>query len=981
MATTGTPLRIRLPFAADVVRLRGHEGLSELFEFECDVLVRHGIDVAFERLLGTEVTVSLESGEAARYFSGMVARIGETDRDEERVHLRIRLVPRVWRLTRLRRSRVFQQQTVPAILQDVFAGLDVAFETTARYHPRNYCVQYRETDFDFASRLMEEEGIRYCFRHGTDGHQMVLRDQTLHHPDIPSPARLNFDPVVGGTRREAGIIDWESGRDITSEEWTLRDDHFQLAGQKLTGAATVADELRCGQQSARLKGVFSRGLAHDEGSGGFARHFDAVGPDRSDRPEELQLIREAARATAQRRAHEEATQAFAISGRSHVSHLLPGHAFELVRHPPDDGRYYLTRVEHEATQSAPRSGSDLVFQYENRFECLPWGLPYHPVRRTPKPIIAGTQTAVVVGPKSAEVHLDRLGRVKVRFPWHGASDVSCWLRVAQAWAGPSYGTFFWPRVGHEVVVAFEEGDPDRPLVVGSVFNASNMPPFELPTNALVSGIKSASANADPLTDYNGVLLHDRKGEEHVQIHSQQADIASSEKAHAIRVGVRDVNVVGGLPTIGDAKDAPSQGWRSHLQASGSEVLGAWASDLDFTFGNTSRSVLGTSGSNVAGAWTDIFVNPLGWIGQSPVAAGAGATMGKNDITLATDTWLIYGPQVFIQRGRKLVSLERTLTPGVFAAASVLGGMVIAANILAPTTAREIDRKAWAVLSSSVSAILPGILVGLETRKAQATACKALADLATDCVEAGDVSLETMESLKTTKEYLEQAVTATTRVASLAAGGTGTINVDNIKVNTKNYLVNAEQSVDMDVTTTEPTVNPQMLLRGKENLWVLGDESLRLSAGDARVSLSADGAIVVSAKCVDIGDKDTELARPSVHWRLSNWINMTSGHWVPPIEGKDGIPAPESRDLCRLSLVKLGVSLERTNTGMMPAQISLTKEGVRLYQGTSEIRINTQGITIQANKVELDAAVQLSKKAPLLQQTAKTNQVQVNLDEI
>jgi hypothetical protein len=176
----------------------------------------------------------------------------------------------------------------------------------------------------------------------------------------------------------------------------------------------------------------------------------------------------------------------------------------MERHFDGNGWYLLTRVEHEATQGGLRSGEEIAFSYENRFRCLPAALPYRPARRTPKPTIPGTQTAMVVGPKESEICVDQFGRVKVQFPWdrHGTKnmDSSCWLRVAQVWAGQGWGACFWPRVGHEVVVSFTEGDPDRPLVVGSVYNETSMPGLGLPPNAAVSGFTTQVFRAEDRSD-------------------------------------------------------------------------------------------------------------------------------------------------------------------------------------------------------------------------------------------------------------------------------------------------------------------------------------------------------------------------------------------------------------------------------------------------------------------------------------------------
>src|SRR5262249_34785087 len=237
----------------------------------------------------------------------------------------------------------------------------------------------------------------------------------------------------------------------------------------------------------------------------------------------------------------------------------------LARHFDADGAYLLTRVEHTARLTV-RPGDDQGddeaashLTYENRFGCVPIGLPYRPPRIVPRPVISGVQTAPVVGPRGGELFCDKYGRVKVQFHWDREGkkdgDSSCWVRVAQPWAGRRWGAFFWPRVGHEVVVAFEEGDPDQPLIVGSVYNAANMPPFVLPQNNMLAGLKSASVRGKAHENFNGIVFDDEKGREHLSIHSERHLTITSEldklfdsgRHKAERVSSVSLFTVGTLP--------------------------------------------------------------------------------------------------------------------------------------------------------------------------------------------------------------------------------------------------------------------------------------------------------------------------------------------------------------------------------------------------------------------------------------------------
>jgi type VI secretion system secreted protein VgrG len=230
-----------------------------------------------------------------------------------------------------------------------------------------------------------------------------------------------------------------------------------------------------------------------------------------------------------------------IGGASNCGQFVAGHQFTLKRHFDADGKYALTRIEHDAhLEGAYRSDQALAFTYENRFTCVPGALPCRAQRVTSKPVIAGIQSATVVGPQGEEIFCDKYGRVKVQFHWdrEGKKDVnsSCWLRVAQVWAGKGWGAFFWPRVGHEVVVIFEEGDPDQPLIIGSVYNAENMPWFTLPLNKQLAGFKSASVRGIAQKNYNGIVFNDQKGREHLSIHSEHNLSLNSEYDKMVHAG-------------------------------------------------------------------------------------------------------------------------------------------------------------------------------------------------------------------------------------------------------------------------------------------------------------------------------------------------------------------------------------------------------------------------------------------------------------
>jgi type VI secretion system secreted protein VgrG len=276
--------------------------------------------------------------------------------------------------------------------------------------------------------------------------------------------------------------------------------------------------------------------------GRYAQRFDGIDPAGGDRPADIARIFADRVRTVRLRMEQEEVKGIRIEGKGDCGQFTAGHKFTLERHFDADCAYLLTRVEHQARDEAYRSDqpSESQFTYENRFRCIPVALRYRPQRKTAVPQIAGMQTATVVGPSGEEIWVDKYGRVKVQFHWDREgkmnADSSCWLRVAQVWAGKGWGGFFWPRIGHEVVVIFEEGDPDQPLIIGSVYNADNMPPFKLPLRKKLGGIKSASLNGSSKENFNGIVFFDEKGHEHTSIHSERHMTLHAEFDTRAKVG-------------------------------------------------------------------------------------------------------------------------------------------------------------------------------------------------------------------------------------------------------------------------------------------------------------------------------------------------------------------------------------------------------------------------------------------------------------
>jgi type VI secretion system secreted protein VgrG len=473
------PARLSLvtPLGEGVLRLvgfRGTESISELFSFELDLVAPGGQAVPFEMILGKELRVAVTlSGGETRYFHGLCSRFSQGDSgDATRYHAEI--VPRFWLLTRRQQSRIFQELSVPQILARVLGGvpdLNVDMRLQGTFHARKYTVQYNETDYAFLRRLMVEEGIFFYFRHEAGGHTLVIANTPEGHPEIPEPVPFRTAFLILG--RPNSIYAWEKTQEIRSGKVTLWDHNFETPGQNHEGSAVIQESVQAGQVTHSLRVAGNDTLEVYDYPGYYAQRFDGIDPGGGERPEELLKIDPEARRTAEIRMQAEAAQSLAIQGVGTASMLTAGHRFTLARHSDASGPYVLTSVSH-AAREVTSSGAAV---YHNTFTCIPSALPYRPLKKGPKPVIPGTQTAVVVGPPGEEIFTDKYGRVKVQFNWDRQgqkdADSSCWIRVLQPATGS--GSVLIPRVGWEVVVSFEEGDPDRPIVLGRVYNPDSMP--------------------------------------------------------------------------------------------------------------------------------------------------------------------------------------------------------------------------------------------------------------------------------------------------------------------------------------------------------------------------------------------------------------------------------------------------------------------------------------------------------------------------
>jgi type VI secretion system secreted protein VgrG len=485
-----SPLTVTTVLGRDVLFLRGLSGtdpLSGLFRFDLDMVAENDRAIPFEDVVGEPATVTLAlPGGGRRYFNGVISRCSQGQRAGGLTSYGAALVPVAWKSTHRRNSRIFQQASVPDILQVVLQGVDVSFQLQGTYAPREFCVQYRETDLDFASRLMEEEGIYYFFEHSSSGHHMVLGDTPASHPEVPGPDPVQYAATPPSKPGTTTVFRWAKSQELRSGRVTLWDHQFELPGEHLEGTAVTQDAVRLGEVIQHLRVGGNDALELYDYPGGYAKRFDGVDPEGGDQSADLlqETLSEAAR-TAGIRMQQEALPALLVEGMSNCRQFTGGHRFALTGHFDGDGRYVLTGVQHVARISGdPRTATQTDLDYHNSFTCIPLALPFRPPRATPAPVIPGLQSAVVVGPVGEAIFTDKYGRVKVQFHWdrQGQHDEhsSVWVRVGALHAGEETGFHVAPEVGDEVLVGFLEGDPDRPLIVGSVYNPDHPPPAREP---------------------------------------------------------------------------------------------------------------------------------------------------------------------------------------------------------------------------------------------------------------------------------------------------------------------------------------------------------------------------------------------------------------------------------------------------------------------------------------------------------------------
>ena len=482
-----------------VRRFKGDESISKLFEFELE-LVSKKSDIAFDSVINQMGRLTLQQFDDVepRYVHGIVNYFEQRNKDGKYTNYYAQLVPLFWLFTQRQNCRIFQKLDVQKIIDDIFkkAGMPsdfYRFDLELTHPEREYCVQYRETEWNFITRLMEEEGIFCYFEHTESKAILVMQDHSYVHPPIPSPETVIFHEISGYAADEEHLFFFNYAESIRSGKATLRDFNLKKPTMDM-------ERDKEADKTPELEVYDYPGLYEDPGIG---QKLAKV------RLEELQTPRKQG------------------SGESTSVRFIPGYRFTLAQHPRKDFNktYLITDLKQEGKQPQvlqEQAGAQGT-EYTSELTCIPASVTYRPARLTRKPVVEGPQTAIVVGPSGEEIYVDKHGRVKVQFHWDREGQMneksSCWIRVSQLWAGQKWGAMYIPRIGQEVIVDFLEGDPDRPIITGRVYHGDNLPPYSPSQNKTKSTIKSHSSPGGG--GFNEIRFEDKKGNEQVFIHAEK----------------------------------------------------------------------------------------------------------------------------------------------------------------------------------------------------------------------------------------------------------------------------------------------------------------------------------------------------------------------------------------------------------------------------------------------------------------------------
>lgn len=500
-------IKIKTPLADDVLLATSLTGSDQLFGGFCFVLEMISTEKSIlpKQLLQQPIAIEVTQAGVSRYFHGVVSLFELGHKDGHFYHYLAEVRPQLWMLSHSKNYCIFQQKSVPDILKTILhdAGIvAIDFRLKRTYSPREYCCQYGEDTLAFIHRLLEEEGIFYFYEHSVNQHTLVFVDGVIDFPNVKKT--VGIDP-------RADFAHWYQREAIQAGKIVLSDYHYEKPGTQLQVTSAQANNR---YEIHHYPGNFS-----NTATGEKQLHLHKAAQEHA---------------------------ALVMGGQCDDLFFAPGKSFV-----SGGEKYYLLNVQyHVQDKSYFSQGSQ---SQQVIFTCAPIKSPFHAGKSTAKPKVIGVDTAVVVGEEGSDIFTDHLGRVKVKFHWERGNNCSCWLRVAQLWAGNGFGTQFLPRLGQEVVVQFIHGDPDRPLIMGSLFNADHALPFKLPGEQTRSGIKTRSLQSGQVG--NELSFDDAKGSEQVLLHAQKdfKRVVENNELCLVKKGNLDISILEGETLISAKK--------------------------------------------------------------------------------------------------------------------------------------------------------------------------------------------------------------------------------------------------------------------------------------------------------------------------------------------------------------------------------------------------------------------------------------------
>ncbi|WP_235504929.1 type VI secretion system Vgr family protein [Variovorax sp. Root318D1] len=638
--------------ALEPIAIEGDEGLSSLFRYTLTLATpeqpgyneRQAANVAIKQLVGEALTAHIVldgrpgSGPQHRHLSGLVTRVRFLRLENRRALYEAVIEPWLTLGTRTSDYRIFQNQNVLDIVREVLGkyGLPFDVRATRSYPPREFQVQYGESDYDFVARLLHEWGLYFYFEHEEKSHKLVIVDDMASHQPFAHAGYQNIPfHAAEATVREEHCDGFNACEELQSGRWVTSDFDFKRPKAELQQVSAMPR--KTAQNTWERYGWPGDYVVESEGE---------------------QLVRT--------RMEETGSRGERASGSGNLRAVVPGCLLTLERHPHNESnRQYLVTEAHLRLQDVGDASAQQEFECRVDFEVIPTSKVFRaPAPRVPRPRTTGPQTAIVTGPAGREIWTDEYGRVKLSFHWNRYctrdENSSCWVRVSSPWAGTNFGGIQIPRIGQEVIVDFENGDPDRPIVTGRVYNADNMPPWSLPDNATQSGLLTRSSEGGSDSNANALRFEDKKGEEQVWLHAERnQDIeVENDETHWVghdrakvvehdqseRVGSNKSIVVGANhdEEIGENKTLTvKQNMIRNVLLSSSEKVGLIKNTV---VGVAQNSLVGIERIDVVGKQYDLKVGD-----EYNISAGSDILhYSKNNSTYGTEKILLSGPGGFIQ---------------------------------------------------------------------------------------------------------------------------------------------------------------------------------------------------------------------------------------------------------------------------------------------------------------------------------------------